>query len=353
MQADLIHARLRQTTEVAIHDRADIGACRRVASGLALQMGLDPMRVSDISIAATELASNVVKHARKGWVLIHADAFEQDLHLIAVDRGPGMHDIAACLKDGFSTAGTCGNGLGAVKRLADNLEIYSHPNEGTIVAAIFGRISIRGTPENAGRRPPYHIGAINLPIAGESRCGDDWMVHWENRILTCVVVDGLGHGEGAAHAAEAATSAARDYMDCDVACMLQRVHEQLRGTRGAAAAIARIDPRAGRVQYAGIGNIAARIVRAGDKTQHLISLDGIVGAASIRTIRAYEYQWHPSATLVMHSDGLTSRSASWAEHWTEMPPVCLAARLWRDFSRGRDDATVVVLRQNDSAGGCR
>ncbi|RMF39973.1 MAG: serine/threonine protein kinase [Planctomycetota bacterium] len=344
LPATLPDVRVRQTTEVTIRQRADVGGCRRLAAGLAAQLGFDSDRISDISIVATELASNIVKHAGAGHMLIHADAFEQGLHIVAVDRGAGMHDVAACLEDGFSTAGTCGNGLGAAARLADTLDIFSRPGDGTIVAAVFGRNSRSDQSSVAGVAADWAIGAINLPLSGETRCGDDWLVHCDDHYATCVVVDGLGHGDGAARAAELATATARDCMACDVESMLQHMHARLRGTRGAAAAIARIDHRSGEVQFAGIGNISARIERDGENTQHMISLDGIVGAAA-RTVRVFSYRWHPSATLVMHSDGLTSRSSfSSSEPRRMVSPICQAARLWRDFSRGRDDATVLVLQ---------
>jgi hypothetical protein len=117
----------------------------------------------------------------------------------------------------------------------------------------------------------------------------------------------------------------------------------LQPTRGAAVAIASIDPNANQLRFAGVGNISALIVQP-MTAQHLVSHNGTAGH-NIRKIHEFTYDWSPNAALVMHSDGINT-------HWrmdtypglARRHPTLLAATLLRDQSRGHDDACVVVAR---------
>jgi CheY-like chemotaxis protein len=88
--------------------------------------------------------------------------------LLALDLGPGISDLAASMRDGHSTAGTSGNGLGAIKRLSQDFEAVSWPGRGTIVMA---RLTVNGTV------PSRALSAMVLAKQGESVSGDAWSVH--------------------------------------------------------------------------------------------------------------------------------------------------------------------------------
>jgi hypothetical protein len=130
----------------------------------------------------------------------------------------------------------------------------------------------------------------------------------------------------------------------DLTERLRAMHNGLRHTRGAAAAIAEIFVRPRLVKFAGIGNISGTIHRPG-ATRHTVSLNGTLGHEA-RTFREYSYPWESDAMFVMHSDGLGT-------HWSlddyrglqQHHPAVVAAVLYRDFSRQRDDVTVVVGRE--------
>jgi hypothetical protein len=159
-----------------------------------------------------------------------------------------------------------------------------------------------------------------------------------------LVVDGLGHGAGANEASEAAVKAfERETIGTAPAHALERMHQALRHTRGAAAAVADISKDSGVVRFSGIGNITGVISIAGVRRQ-TVSNNGTLGHV-VSHFREYQYPWGANGILVMHSDGLSAR-------WTldQYPGVCqrdpsiIAAILYRDFARSRDDATVVVAR---------
>src|SRR5262249_13366746 len=128
------------------------------------------------------------------------------LEILALDRGPGMADVGRCLRDGFSTAGTPGGGLGAMSRLSSMFDIYSQPGAGT---AVLCRLwAAAGVP--AGRGPRFQVGAVSVPKSGETVCGDAWWAEPDGPRVRVLVADGLGHGVEAARAAQEAVRVFQD-----------------------------------------------------------------------------------------------------------------------------------------------
>jgi hypothetical protein len=287
----------------------------------------------------------LVRHGKGGELLMNrlADRSRPGLELIALDKGPGIRDVARCLQDGYSTAGSAGTGLGAVSRQSSDFEIYSLPERGT---AVFARLWAAPTYD---KPRVARLGAICIPYPGEVVSGDSWTATLGDRRSVITVVDGLGHGVFAAEAARTAIGV-RSTEDQSAAERLEALHGALRATRGAAAAVAAIDNERALVTYAGVGNIAGLIIRPNGQTQATVSLAGIVGH-DVRRIQPFDYAWPRGSVLVMHSDGLSS---SWRlDHHPGLlsrDPALIAGVLMRDFSRGRDDATVVVLKDLEPGG---
>src|SRR5262245_37509821 len=112
-----------------IHESSQVGEARRTVSATARGRGLPETIIDKLAIVVTEMASNLVKHTEGGHLLVQP--IEQQgvagLELLTLDRGPGMRNLAECLRDGYSTAGSRGEGLGAIRRLADLFDVYSLP----------------------------------------------------------------------------------------------------------------------------------------------------------------------------------------------------------------------------------
>jgi hypothetical protein len=250
-----------------------------------------------------------------------------------------MASVNDCFRDGYSTAGTPGTGLGAVRRLASEVDAYSTQPGGTVILA---RVGADDRRRPAGG-PRLEVGAVSVPKAGEEVCGDAFSVAAQLSCPALMVVDGLGHGVGAADAARLAVRAFEAEPDQPPAAQVAAIHDALRGSRGAAVSVARIDRARGVVAYAGIGNVAAAIVSDG-ATRHLVSGNGTAGHHVAR-VNEFTYPWSDDALLVMHSDGLAGR---WQiERYPGLrgrDPALVAGILYRDWSRGRDDVTVVVAR---------
>jgi anti-sigma regulatory factor (Ser/Thr protein kinase) len=319
-------------------DASQVSEVRRAAEHAAAQNGFVANDVGRVALVATELATNLVKHGGGGEALIgtYDDGGGRGIEVIALDRGPGMTNVEACLRDGYSTAGTPGNGLGAVSRQANVFDIASWPGVGT---AVLARI------ESAGPRVERPVvrsgwGAVSIAMPGETICGDAWAVSGNGDVRTLFVADGLGHGHDAAEAAVEAVRLFHRFNGHQIPALLDYVHGGLRATRGAAVSIARFDPAAGRMAFGGIGNVAGTIVAGGD-LKRLISMPGTAGHVA-RKIQSFDYPFE-TGLIVLNSDGLvTGWNLDRYRGLQAVHPTLIAAILYRDFSRRRDDATVLV-----------
>ena len=312
-------------------------AVRRTAERLGTQLGLGDQWVADLAIVTAELTSNLVKHAQEGSVLLRPvrRGGRAGVELLVIDSGPGMADLTVSSRDGHSTTGTLGIGLGAIARQATWFDGYSLPRRGTVLAV---QVWPGPPPE------PSWAGALTRPITGEQVSGDGYAVRVAEGRQQVLVCDGLGHGPLAAAASEAAIGAFRSAPAGPPATVVRHLHRTMSHTRGAALAVAELDPAGGLLRYAGLGNIAAMIVVAGGRRRSLVSLPGIAGHQN-PVVREYDYPFEAGATLVMHSDGVVDR---WdlADYpgLTGRAPLVVAATLLRDAGIRRDDACVLVAR---------
>ncbi len=327
---------------VELRDSSQAGEARRAAVACAERLGFDETARGTIAIAATEMATNVLKHAQHGQMVCQTLGHNGSggLRLIALDRGPGIRNLHAALQDGYSTAGTAGSGLGAVQRLSNHFDIYSLPDHGTCVVADFW-------PKRSVDRDPaaIELGIVSLPLRGESECGDGWTVKCMPNGITLMLVDGLGHGALAAEAAREAVRILHQSHSSSPAALLRDCHDALKKTRGAAVAIANIDQQQQLVSFCGLGNISA-VLLTPERSRGLASHNGTAGHQMHR-IQEFTVPWSQNSVLVMHSDGLTSRwnLNEYPGIWSRDAAV-IAAVLYRDFERERDDSTVMVAKSS-------
>lgn len=331
---------MRESIAIAITEQSQSGEARRAALALADRLGFPETVRGKIGIVVTEVATNLVQHTNGGVLLLRAIEQGQTLgiEILSLDTGPGMGNIDTCLQDGFSTAGTLGNGLGAICRLSDLLEIYSVAGKGTAILS-----HIWAGPTSAQSPLPLEIGAVCLAKRGEEVSGDAWACHVSGDRSLFLVSDGLGHGPAAALASSEAIRVFHDHHPRPPGAIVDAAHGALRSTRGAALAIAAINFDQSVIHFAGIGNIAASIT---SPTEHhnMVSYNGTVGH-EVRKIQEFTYPWYANGLLIMHSDGLST-------HWKlerypglqEKHPSLIAGILYRDFHRERDDVTVLVAK---------
>lgn len=328
-----------QAIEVA--ESSQVAEARRAAISQAHGQGFGEQDTGRVAIVATELATNLLKYGGGGALVIGSfdDETGSGMEFLALDRGAGMQDVDAAMRDGYSASGSLGMGLGAVRRASAVLDVYSQPGSGTAILA-----RVMPGARRAGVLPLPVFGAVALPIGGEDVSGDAWCHgHWPGG-WTAMMADGLGHGPSAAEAAHAAVRCFSGSEHTAPADMLAQMHAALRPTRGAAVALAQIDPRAGEVRFAGVGNIAGALCGPDATVRRMVSHNGTAGHIA-KHMREFVYPFAEATLLVLASDGLlTNWRLDGYPGLLSHHPSLIAGVLYRDFNRGRDDVSVLVCR---------
>lgn len=321
---------------VALTDRSSVGEARRTAVQAAQALGFDEERSHAAGIAATEAATNVILHANTGELVVcpFGDDASAWLDILTLDTGSGIADISRAMEDGYSTAGTAGQGLGAIARLSDSYGIYSAPGKGTACWSRFTR---------GPAAPAAAFGIVSVPVKGETVSGDGFLILPGATRTLYMVVDGLGHGSGAAEAAEEAIAVVQASASETLPEIFTRSHDALKKTRGAAMSIAVMDHERKVLSYAGVGNISGTLATGTPRS--LVSQNGTLGAVMPRSIQEFNYPAEGHSVLTMFSDGVGSKASISAYSGIQgKHPALIAGLLYRDFSRRRDDATVMVAR---------
>ncbi|WCM18319.1 ATP-binding protein/SpoIIE family protein phosphatase [Paraburkholderia bryophila] len=306
---------------------------------MAHVIGLSEKRQADAALVVTEAATNILKYAGHGEITVrnYDEGGTQGLEIIVLDRGPGIANLTSAMKDGFSTGGSLGAGLGTIQRHATHFDLYSVAGKGTALLAQIANAS-------TALADRFQVGVKATPKSGQDVCGDAWGVRRVNGKLWATLLDGLGHGP---MAAEASNRAVGVFLQADPADqpadVLRRAHQGIKSTRGAVMAVAMFDADQRVLSFAGVGNIVG-IVTGGDEAQHLISTDGTVGY-NMRTVRPSEAPWTKGSVFIATTDGLSTR---W--NLTRHPGLVqchsslIASVLHRDFARDADDATIIVVK---------
>lgn len=324
-----------------VTELSQVAEGRRLVLWLAGRLRFTEERAGQAALVASELATNLARHARAGELLVRPlstpDGEAAGIEILTVDKGPGLPEVAR--RDGYSTSGTLGHGLGAIERQADRLDIYTHPSGTVMCAQIW-----RDRPSSAAL-PRFDIGGVHVSMPGEDICGDAWSWRQRDGRLALFVADGLGHGLPAHEAAAAAVRVFDAGNEQPPGRLIGEVHAALRPTRGAAVAMLAVDLERRVGAFAGLGNISGMVLLPSGGRHNMVSHNGTAGLHAAR-IQEFSYPVPAQATIIMCSDGLSTRwDLSPYPGLAQRPPALIAGVLYRDFSRRRDDVTVVVARE--------
>ncbi len=332
------------TVSVPVEGADQPGEARRAAVAAASALGFDEAGAARAGIVVTEMATNLWRHGGGGEIVISSVVHDgqPSIEALALDRGSGMANLAQCFEDGYSTAGSAGSGLGAVNRLSE-CDVFTQPGKGT---AILARLAKR--TREPGGRSAFAYGGICVPLAGEEVCGDAGAFRQAGAALLVMLADGLGHGPSAAHFALRAVDVFQASKEDEPVQIIAEMHRTLHGTRGGAVSLARLDPRNRLIRFAGIGNVAGLVSRHAGQTKNFVSMPGIVGH-NANNVREFTYEWPPDSPVLLYSDGINS-------HWSldeyqglaSHDPSLLCGVIYRDKKRGRDDASVLAVRERSS-----
>lgn len=326
---------------VGVRHPGDVISAQGAAREVAHEIAFSDVECEQIALAASELASNLVRHANGGTLRVSEITDDDDRSGIAIeteDDGPGIARPDKALVDGFSTAGGLGTGLGTVHRIMDELDFSSRPAGGLRVWCCRW---MRPSTTGAFSRP-LAFGVATRARGNDPQNGDAFVVRtWMDGGLAGVI-DGLGHGELAERAAHVARTYVEDHFDQPVRRLFEGVALACRRTRGAVMALARFDLKARKVDIGSIGNVEVRLF--GGERANVIVRRGILGVNAPNPV-VTSHAWTDDSILVLHSDGLHS-------HWslddlariTWAAPAEAAHALLQQEGKDDDDATVVVVR---------
>ncbi|HKR01928.1 MAG TPA: ATP-binding protein [Pyrinomonadaceae bacterium] len=348
---------MREIHSIEIKDEAQIGTARRAVHRFAGDLGFEETTLAEIDIVVQEIGTNAARYAAGGGWLHYTTPLGDapGLELYYWDTGPGIYDLDRAIRDGVSTSGSLGAGMGAIRRLMDEFDVYStlrntsrltmSPRRTSHGTALLARKWLRGGHDDVdrGANEARRFGVWSRPHPGEETNGDAYFIKTLGKRTLLAVIDGLGHGPGAKEAADVAIDQLEDWTGEPLDEILPALHNAMRATRGAVIGATIIDMAAGRFHYSGVGNVMVRVYNAPEHAAPL-SGNGTLGAR-LGTVRVWTYPWAEGATLIMASDGV---SASWdIESYPELlrrTPQMLAGILMRDYARAADDATVLVAR---------
>jgi anti-sigma regulatory factor (Ser/Thr protein kinase) len=321
-----------------VRDVSHVSSARLQVARMSEALGFESTRAGRAAIVVTEAVGNMVKHASGGTLAARAVGRDGSVgvEILAIDSGPGMGNFAASAADGYSTSGTPGTGLGAMRRQADEFDVYTRAGGGTILRALVwaAQVPVESTD--------YDVGALCIPKPGETICGDAWGMTLDPRGATFLLADGLGHGPDANRASAAAVDVLCRNVAASPIRILDLAHAKLRPTRGAAVAVIR-HVAGGDISFAGVGNIGACVIDAGNR-RAMVSHNGIVGHNAHKS-QEFSYPWPRGALMIAYTDGIeTQWDLGMYPGLFERHPAIIAAMLFRQHARGRDDVGIVVVR---------
>jgi anti-sigma regulatory factor (Ser/Thr protein kinase) len=347
---------MKQFDSIALTHEAQIGMARRNIIRRAIELGFGELQLAEMEIVVKELGTNALKFARGTGRLYYASADPalepRGIEIIYLDKGPGIEDTATAISDGYSTTGSLGAGLGAIKRMSDEFYIYSALDSATRRLPLYGRtthgtaIIFRKRANREDQPPPAVPGlwaGMTRPAEGYTQNGDAYLIRAQGSRLLLAMIDGLGHGEAASDCARAAVWTIERNMTQPLEPIIRATHEALRELRGAVMGLAAIDRAAGTIEYAGIGNTDFRVI-GGREPLRFISLNGTLGSR-LERVKVFKENLPRVATMIMATDGISER---WdVENYPGLlglHPQLFCATVMRDFSRPNDDATILCGR---------
>ncbi len=316
-------------------DRGDVLTVRRIVKEIAAGMGFSPAALTELETAVAELATNLVKHADGGGeivIRILKSTSAPGIEINSIDKGPGISDIEKALAGGHSTSGSLGIGLSGVKRLMDEFAIQSGPGSGTVITAS------KWIERKESSIMKFSV--LASPLPGEPVSGDGYFIKRFTDYEVFAVIDGLGHGTKAHEVTERCLELLDSHGNEPLDVIVERCHNGLRHTRGAAIALARVMRASLLLEHISIGNVETRVYNTPSPVRPYC-FNGTLGMNMEASARVSSYPLSRGAVVVMCSDGITSKFDVPAGLSGESPQQ-ITEHIFKNYIRGTDDATVLT-----------
>lgn len=334
-----------------INDSWDIGHTRRYIVEESRKLGFNSIELGEISIVINELCTNFIKHKAVDGTLIFNILNESDrvgIEITARDKGPGIEDIDNSIKDGISSKGTMGGGIGALKRLMDSFEIYSNCVSGKSIhsqlESIGTLIILKKWASNKFKHDTddVKVSLLSTPCAGAEANGDYYYIKKFKDRCIFAVIDGIGHGEEASSASKLASKIIADNTHKSIEHILMAVNKGLINTRGVVAGIVVIDTLKKEFEYAAVGNIDFRYILNGT-TERFVYSNGFLGRYSHCKIKVHRKIYEKNSVITMCTDGISNKwDYSSYLNIDLNNPALLCNLILKDFGKSIDDATILV-----------
>ncbi len=324
------------TQEIIITGEMDVFKARILGKKMAAAVGFAEIGLAEIEIVISELGTNIVKHAgSKGSLVfqILRDNGVRGIEITARDRGPGIKDIESAVSGGYSGTGTLGIGLSGIRRLTDEFDLQTGESSGTVIR------TRKWMTEDFRSQIRYSV--LSKPKFGEPVSGDAYFFKHLPSFAVFAVIDALGHGFHAHGVAVQALKSLENNYNKPLSLIAEQCHEQLKKTRGAAAAFGRIDFKTMKMQHIGIGNVETRIYMTPTALRPSCT-NGTLGTV-IESIHTDEYPYTRGACIVMFSDGISGKFELEASLLRKTPQD-IGNFIFTNYAKSHDDATVLVLK---------
>jgi anti-sigma regulatory factor (Ser/Thr protein kinase) len=310
------------------------------------RMGFSDIKREHMELVCNEMVTNQNKFAEgNGLVQIWETGDPVPaLDLFAIDYGKGILNVQSAVRDGYTTAGTMGKGLGAIRRLSDQSEIYSLPVEHAGDSDWHGTaLWSRFYHNHSGPEYFHDLGVYTRAYHDSSFNGDLVQVRTGAAKTRWLHMDGLGHGREAAELVEGIGHFLDDETPVDG--LMQRLSTRLQGTRGAVAMISEIDTVTRTLTICGVGDMVAYLISNGEKKAISFS-PGVLGHAH-RSLETFHFPFPDQALLITASDGLRRSMTlrSFPDLW-RLHPQLIALVLGQVMGRHNDDRSVFTIRAN-------
>lgn len=316
-----------------------------------------------IKTILSELGTNIIKYAKSGVITmerVEANGMV-DIAICARDVGPGIPDINLAMEDQFSTGTSLGLGLPGVRRMADVFSIESSPTTGTLVnvqkriktgghiessmdrlSSIMSQKRIKLDPAPNIKGPLFDVAYYVRPMPSETASGD-MAAYFElpNGILMALI-DVSGHGIDANGLANQIHRYLEQHLSSSPIDLMSNLHNQLRGTRGAAIGLLFVDTDKGLASYCGVGNTG--LYRVKGDPWHPISKDGVLGQR-LPTLREQTTPLANGDVILMWTDGLSELAGrTYVAKNAHQSAASLARDLVAALGRPFDDAGCIIFK---------
>lgn len=320
--------------KIPINRESDVINARVIGVKMAVSMGFREIALAEIEIIISELGTNIIRHAKaSGELTFQAirDGRIRGIEIIAKDYGKGIHISDISGNEGISSEGGLGIGLAGVRRLADEFEIGI--DNGTVARAR------KWMTEDYDIRVKCSV--LAKPKFGETVSGDAFFYKHLPSYAVFSVVDVLGHGPEAHRVAETVRKILETEYRKDLLSITEYCHHRLKGSRGAAIAVGKIDFKESVFYHIGIGNVETRIY-GGASLLRPSCTNGTLGM-SIGGARVGEYPYFEGSCIIMFSDGISGKFDIDAAVLRKTAQE-ISHFVFSKYAKDHDDATVLVVR---------